>query len=133
MNIDFAPTMLDMAGEAIPETMQGKSLLPLIGAERINWRESIFMENNFTSHFMPALSDAGDQRGKVLERSIRSKSVRTERYKYVRYFEQRPMIEELFDIRDDPIEAVNLAEKPEYSQILASMRELCDNWIREAQ
>jgi len=82
---------------------------------------------------MPALSDAGDQRQKVLERSIRSKSVRTERYKYVRYFEQRPMIEELFDIRDDPIEAFNLAGKPEYSDILVSLRKLCDDWIREAQ
>ena len=133
MNIDFAPTMLDMAGVETPAAMQGKSLLPLIEEEKIKWRESIFTENNFTSHFMPALSDAGDRRGKVLERSIRSKSVRTERYKYIRYFEQRPMIEELFDIRNDTIEVSNLAEKPEYSDILASLRKLCDGWIREAQ
>ncbi|MFH1301746.1 MAG: sulfatase/phosphatase domain-containing protein, partial [Planctomycetota bacterium] len=131
--IDFAPTMLDMAGVEIPDTMQGKSLLSLIREEKIKWRDSIFTENNFTSHFMPALSDAGDQRQKVLERSIRSKSVRTERYKYVRYFEQRPVIEELFDLRNDPIEAFNLAGKPEYSNILASLRKLCDDWIREAQ
>jgi arylsulfatase A-like enzyme len=133
MNIDFAPTMLDMAGVEIPAAMQGKSLMPLIEKEKIKWRESIFAENNFTSHFMPALNDAGDQRGKVLERSIRSKSIRTERYKYVRYFEQRPMIEELFDIRNDPIEVSNLAEKSEYSDILASLRKLCDDWIRQAQ
>ena len=74
-----------------------------------------------------------DQRQKVLERSIRSKSVRTERYKYIRYFEQRPVIEELFDIRNDPIETFNLAENPEYSETLASLRKLCDDWIREAQ
>jgi len=133
MNIDFAPTMLDMAGVEIPAAMQGKSLMPLIEKEKIKWRESIFAENNFTSHFMPALNDAGDQRGKVLERSIRSKSIRTERYKYVRYLEQRPMIEELFDIRNDPIEVSNLAEKSEYSDILASLRKLCDDWIRQAQ
>jgi arylsulfatase A-like enzyme len=113
--------------------MQGKSLLPLIEEEKIKWRESIFTENNFTSHFMPALSNAGDQRQKVLERSIRSKSVRTERYKYIRYFEQRPVIEELFDIRNDPIEAINLVDKSEYSDVLASLRKLCDDWIREAQ
>jgi len=133
MNIDFAPTMLDMAGVEIPDTMQGKSLIPIIRDEKIKWRDSIFLENNFTSHFMPALSDAGDQRDKVLERSIRSKSVRTERYKYIRYFEQRPVIEELFDIRSDPIEAFNLAGNPEYSDTLASLRKLCDDWIREAQ
>ncbi len=133
MNVDFAPTMLDMAHVEIPAEMQGKSLLPLIEEKKVEWRESIFTENNFTSHFMPALSDAGDQRQKVLERSVRSKSVRTERYKYIRYFEQRPMIEELFDIRSDPIEAFNLADKPEYTDILSSLRKLCDYWIREAQ
>jgi arylsulfatase A-like enzyme len=30
-NIDFAPTMLDFAGVATPETMQGRSLRPLSG------------------------------------------------------------------------------------------------------
>ena len=133
MNIDFAPTMLDMAGVETPDTMQGRSLMPLVEGEKIKWRDSIFTENNFTSHFMPVLSDAGDQRGKVLERSIRSKSVRTERYKYVRYFEQRPMIEELFDLHNDPIEAFDLAEKAEYADILASLRKMCDDWIHEAQ
>ena len=43
------------------------------------------------------------------------------------------MIEELFDIRNDPIEVFNLGEKPEYSDILASLRKMCDDWIREAQ
>jgi len=133
LNIDFAPTMLDMAGVETPATMQGKSMLALIEGKRIKWRESIFTENNFTSHFMPALSDAGDQRQKVLERSVRSKAVRTKRYKYIRYFEQRPMIEELFDIQSDPIEAFNLAGKPEYSDILFSLRKLCDDWILEVQ
>ena len=133
MNIDFAPTMLDMAGLKAPATMQGRSLLPLVGGKKTKWRESIFTENNFTSHFMPALSDAGDQRQKVLERSVRSKSVRTKRWKYICYFEQCPMIEELFDIQNDPIEAFNLIEKPEYSGILVSLRKLCDDWIRKAR
>ena len=132
-NIDFAPTMLDIAGVKIPATMQGRSLLPLVERKEIKWCESIFTENNFTSHFMPALSNAGDQRQKVLERSVRSKSVRTKRWKYIRYFEQRPVIEELFDIQNDPIEAFNLAEKPEYSNILVPLRKLCDDWIYKAK
>ena len=82
---------------------------------------------------MPALSDAGQHRAMVLERSVRSKAVRTKRWKYIRYFEQRPMIEELFDVQNDPIEAFNLAEEPRYSNILVSLRKLCDTWIRKAK
>ncbi len=133
VNIDFAPTMLDMAGVKIPSAMQGKSLLGLVKGEQKKWRDSTFHENNFTSHFMPALSDAGDWRLKVLERSVRCKAVRTERWKYIRYFEQRPVIEELFDIQNDPIEAYNLVEKSEHSDVLVRLRKLCDDWISKAQ
>jgi len=133
LNIDFAPTMLDMAGVEIPNAMQGKSMLGLVGGEQKKWRDSTFHENNFTSHFMPALSDAGDWRPKVLERSVRCKAVRTKQWKYIRYFEQLPIIEELFDIQNDPIEAYNLVEKPEYSDVLVRLRKLCDDWIHKAR
>jgi len=92
VNIDFAPTMLDMAGVKIPATMQGMSMLSLVMGKQKKWRDSTFHENYFTSHFMPALSNAGNWRQKVLERSVRCKAVRTKRWKYIRYFEQRTMI-----------------------------------------
>jgi arylsulfatase A-like enzyme len=133
LNIDFAPTMLDMAGVEVPQTMQGRSLLGLLTTEQKSWRDATFHENNFTSHFMPALRDAGEQRGQVSERSVRCKAVRTKQYKYIRYFEQRPIVEELFNIQDDPIEQFNLAERPQYADTLASLRKLCDEWIRKAQ
>lgn len=133
MNIDFAPTMLDMAGLKPPPTMQGRSLLPLLTAKPAKWRGSTFHENNFTSHFMPALRNAGNWRETVLERSVRCKAVRTKRFKYIRYFEQQPVIEELFDLRNDPLETFNLADKPEYLAILASLRKQCDDWIRKAK
>ena len=133
LNIDLAPTMLDTAGVKVPQTVQGRSLVGLVTGRQKKWRESTFHENNFTSHFMPALSDAGQQRQNVLQRSVRCKAVRTIRFKYIRYFEQRPVIEELFDIRKDPIEQFNLAMKPEYSDTFASLRRLCDEWIRKAQ
>ncbi len=34
LNIDLAPTILDLAGVAIPESMQGKSMAPLLRGER---------------------------------------------------------------------------------------------------
>ena len=133
MSVDFAPTMLDIAGLTTPSTMQGMSLAPLLTDPKTKWRDSTFHENYFTSHFMPALADAGDWREKILERSVRCKAVRTKRYKYIRYFEQRPIIEELFDLQNDPIEADNIAGKSQYSNVLASLRKKCDDWIRKAK
>jgi arylsulfatase A-like enzyme len=133
MSVDFAPTMLDIAGLKSPSTMQGKSLAPLLTDPKTKWRDSTFHENYFTSHFVPALADAGDWREKILERSVRCKAVRTKRYKYIRYFEQRPIIEELFDLQNDPIEANNVVGKSQYSNILASLREKCDDWIRKVK
>lgn len=133
MNVDFAATMLDMAGLKSPPTMQGKSLAPLLTGQKTKWRDSTFHENNFTSHFMPSLAGAGDWRNKILERSVRCKAVRTRRFKYICYFEQRPIIEELFDLQNDPIEAHNLVENPKYLDILASLRKQCDDWIRKAK
>ncbi|MHC4736093.1 MAG: sulfatase/phosphatase domain-containing protein [Planctomycetota bacterium] len=133
MSVDFAPTMLDIAGLKPPPTMQGKSLLPLLTNPKTKWRDSTFHENYFTSHFMPALANAGDWHDKILERSVRCKAVRTKRYKYIRYFEQRPIIEELFNLQNDPIEANNLVENPKYLDILASLRKQCDDWIRKAR
>ena len=133
LNIDFAPTMLDMAGLKVPEMMQGRSLLGLLAAEQTSWRDVTFHENNFTSHFMPALRDAGERRDQVSKLSVRCKGVRTKRYKYIRYFEQRPIVEELFDIQNDPIEEYDLAQIPQYAATLASLRRLCDEWIRKAQ
>ena len=113
--------------------MQGKSIVPFLTGQKTKWRDSTFHENNFTSHFMPALRNAGDQREKVLERSVRCKAVRTKRIKYIRYFEQQPIIEEPFDLKNDPMETSNLADKPQYSDILISLRKQCDNWIRKAK
>ncbi len=133
LNIDLAPTMLDMAGVEVPNVMQGRSLVGLVRGQQHKWRDSTFHENNFTSHFMPALCDAGQQREMVRERSVRSNAVRTKRYKYIRYFEQHPIIEELFDLQSDPVEAFNLADRVEFSDILVSMRKQCDDWIAKAQ
>ena len=133
MSVDFASTMLDMAGLKTPPTMQGKSLAPLLTGQKTKWRDSTFHENNFTSHFMPSLSNAGNWRDKILQRSVRCKAVRTKRYKYICYFEQQPIIEELFDLKNDPMETSNLADKLQYSDILISLRKQCDDWIRKAK
>jgi len=59
--------------------------------------------------------------------------VRTDRWKYILYYEQDPIYEELFDLENDPQEMVNLAEEEEYQQILNSLRERYDELLEEAE
>lgn len=44
--------------------------------------------------------------------------------------EQKPL-EELYDVTADPHEINNLAEKPEYKQVLLQLRQILDRWIKE--
>jgi len=52
--------------------------------------------------------------------------VRTERFKYVRYFERNPLYEQLFDLEADPNEVTNLADDPAHETTLRMLRARCD-------
>jgi len=110
LNIDIAPTLLSMAGIAIPDTMQGRDLVPLMNNKQTNWREEFFYEHLFDHKTIP-----------------KSEGVVTKRYKYMRYFEQSPVYEELYDLQTDPLEENNLAKYPEYGPVLEQLREKCDS------
>jgi len=43
-SIDLTPTLLDVAGVPIPETMQGRSLIGLAAGEIADWRDDPFSE-----------------------------------------------------------------------------------------
>jgi arylsulfatase A-like enzyme len=47
LNVDVAPTFLELAGVEVPKEMQGKSLAPLVGEGGGKWRESVF-DGRFT-------------------------------------------------------------------------------------
>lgn len=44
LNIDIAPTILELAGIQVPENVQGKSLLPLFKNDTVGWRNSFIYE-----------------------------------------------------------------------------------------
>ena len=111
-NLDFAETLLDAAGVAIPEVMQGRSLLPLLQGNRPeDWREAIYYQ-----YF--------EYPGWHMVR--RHYGVRTLRHKLIYYYEIDEW--ELFDLRSDPHELHNEWGNPRYAGILIDlvkrMREL---------
>jgi len=110
LNIDIAPTLLDLAGVEVPSTMQGTSLVPILeGASPVDWRSDFFVEHLFDHAEIP-----------------KHEGVRGERYKYARYFEQEPVYEELYDLLVDPMETRNLAQDPDYLEILTELRRRTD-------
>jgi len=110
LNIDIPPTLLDLAGIHAPSSMQGRSLVPLARGETpADWRADVWIE-----HLM-------------MEPSIRKhEGVRTGRYRYSRYFEAEPVLEELYDLQTDPLETVNLVNSPAQRDTLRSLRARTD-------
>lgn len=112
-NIDFAPTILDLAGVRIPEWMQGRSLRPLLeGGPARDWRRSIYYayyENSWAllgGKGREALSDPSFQYF-TAHRVSPHRGVRTERHKLIHYYGEGDYWE-LFDLKNDPHELSNL-------------------------
>ncbi len=117
LNIDFAPTMLDLADIPTPAQMQGRSLMPLVeNPHPSDWRTEFFYEHHFAPKILPP-----------------SEGVRTERWAYMRWVDEKPPIEELFDLKADPLEARNLAADPEHAQTLAQLRARWEKYREELQ
>lgn len=119
LNIDVAPTLLGLAGLAIPAGMQGRDLGPLLAGESEPWREEWYYEHTFT----PASS----------RQIAASEGVRTASWKYIRYPKENPIFEQLFDLAADPEESVNLVGLEQYGERLTKMRSRWERLRREAR
>jgi N-sulfoglucosamine sulfohydrolase len=145
--IDLAPTVLHLAGAAIPNNMHGRAFLG--------------------ENLKPERAYAYATRDRMDERYDMQRAVRSKYFKYIRYYESyKPYTqymntpekgdimkeirkaydngtlpvqgvhmmaltkpdEELFDLRKDPNERSNLTNDPQYAHILLEMREAHNRW-----
>lgn len=148
--LDFAPTILSLAGLKVPEYMQGNAFL---GSQQKPESEYVY-----------------GFRGRMDERIDMSRSVRDKKFRYIRnylphkiygqyleylwrapsvpswedayksgklnatqsaFWQEKPA-EELFDINADPYNIHNLATDPKYASELARLREANKDWLAKS-
>ncbi|MCB0602955.1 MAG: DUF4976 domain-containing protein, partial [Saprospiraceae bacterium] len=109
LSIDYAPTILDLAGIAIPAWMQGRSLVPLMQGPVKDWRQSFLMEYYSYENPMPWLIDTD------------YKALRKGNYKYIRWYKYQDR-DELYDLESDPYEMHNLVHEPNMKSLASEMK-----------
>jgi len=139
-HVDIFPTVCQLAGIERPPWLVGRSLVPLVnGEEAPGARSEIFAELTYHAAYEP------------------QRAIRTERYKYIRRFDDHPFPvlancddspskdaylarrwaerkvsrESLHDLFFNPGEGRNLIESPDYAGILADLRERLRTWMEE--
>lgn len=105
LNIDLAPTLIDLAGATVPATMQGRSWRPLLEGKAASWRDAFFYEYFYE---------------KGMPRTPMVLAVRTENAKLIKYPGHDDWTE-LFDLKNDPYEMRNLAKDAASKDLLTRM------------
>jgi len=106
LNLDLAPTLLELAGVRVPSEMQGRSWVPLLTGQRAPWRSAFLMQYFFERGFGGTPTVVG---------------VRTATAKLIRYPGHEEWTE-LFDLVNDPYETNNLARDPAHRTLLAQLQ-----------
>ena len=115
LNLDVAPTVLDLAGVPVPAAMQGKSLARLLRSEATGVRDAFLYE--YTT----------DPRIPVVPSIL---GLRTLNQKYVTYPDD-PGDEELYNLDSDEVELKNLVDRPEWSASRAELRQRLARLLQE--
>jgi len=148
--VDFAPTMLSLAGIKIPHYMQGRAFL---GRQKAEPRQYVFAARDRMDEAYDIIRAVRDRRFKYI-RNYMPHLTRSQDIEYMnkmptmqemrrlnaegrlsgpqkQYFEPTKPIEELYDTLSDPHEVNNLAEDPRYKDVLERMREVHIKWMKE--
>ena len=107
LNIDFAPTLLDLAGVSIPKDIQGESFKRQLYGKRYKARDAVYYhyyEYPFWHKVQPHYG------------------VSTGKYKLIHYYYDMDEWE-LFDLENDKNEIQNLYDKPGYEKITLTLKQ----------
>jgi arylsulfatase A-like enzyme len=128
-HVDLVPTILDLLHLPLPEQVQGESIARNLTDGTPVRRREVYLEKTYHADYDPV------------------RAVRTDSYKYIRSFEDRPVLalppdlensltrqgmgdahlaprprEELYDLRSDPGETVNLIDELAHADAARTLR-----------
>lgn len=107
MNLDFAQTFLDIAGERQPADMQGRSMVPVLqGKTPEDWRKSVY----YHYYEFPQPHHVHPHYG-----------VRNQRYKLIHFYTLKEW--ELYDLEKDPQELKSVYADPAYASVVEEMKQ----------
>jgi arylsulfatase A-like enzyme len=118
LNLDIAPTILDLAGIPAPKAMQGRSMLPHVlvpppGPLPPEWEpREAFLYEYF--EFPDISHNVNKNRG-----------IRTTKWKFIHYYDppfKYPQEFELYDLEKDPEERLNLAKQPAMQGVIKELQ-----------
>lgn len=112
-NVDIAPTVLHLAGLKAPDYMVGRSIVPVLKAEEVEWRDKIFYEYYWEYAYPQTPTMHG---------------VRTDRYKLIRYHGVWDT-NEFYDLQEDPYEMNNLIASPEHQDLILELTNEIYDWL----
>jgi len=157
-NIDYVPTLLEAAGAPLPERLQGRSFWPLLAGGEYEPHEAIFIERNFhgENRIYGKRGDYVDRYDPM--RAVRTpefhyikrfdprvkcrawlpfeiphptlKAVEGDPFGLPEPREPRPEAE-LYQVTYDPLEFIDLHERPEFRQVRRELDERLMAWMQE--
>lgn len=148
--VDFGPTVLSLAGVKVPDNMQGQAFL---GNQKSTPRKYIYAARDRMDSEVDRVRAVSDGRYKYIKNYMPDMP----NYQNIRYRLSNPLMvhllelhkdgkldenqerwfddakpeEELYDTQSDPYEFNNLAENPDYANILTELRAAHLSWVEE--
>lgn len=106
--MDIFPTICEMTGIEIPDTVEGESFLECINDAEVTKRDSLYF----------AYTD-------------KIRSIKDDRYKLMEHVYDGILTTQLFDMKEDPLELANLAKKPAYHKEVTRLRKMMSDYREE--
>ena len=116
--LDIAPTLIELAGGPAAPHVQGRSLVPLLDARAVPWRQSFLVEYYNESAWPWIIG-------------MSYKAVRTERHKLVHWVHKDGM-DELYDLERDPYEITNVFNDPAYAAARGALQGALKQLVAES-
>ena len=155
-NIDFTPTLLDLCEIPMPDSLAGRSFLPLLTDQPYRERDAVYgalyydvsydpmyyvrtRNHKYIRSFGVTDSDAAGADHRVLATHESGKWIRVDdldvmtapAWQEMQVDCSVPPAEELYDLEADPLEMNDIARDPDAEDILGTMRDLLRNMMAE--